>query len=270
MGGGAVVDPPAGYELETSDDFAGPDLDRSLWLPYYLPQWSSRDAAAARYRLGGGRLRLLVEEDQAPWCPEFDGEVRTSSLQTGVFSGPAGSRAGQHRFADAVVVREPQTEQRLYTPRYGFFAIRARVSDDPASMAALWMIGFEDRPERSAEICVFEIFGRDVSSSSAGVGRGLHAWGDPRIHETFTREPLPLDVREFHVYAAEWRPDSVTFLVDGEVVLHVTESPDYPMQFMLDVFALPGPDGSPPPGPWPKELVVDWFRGYRPVDGRPS
>lgn len=29
-------------------------------------------------------------------------------------------------------------------------------------MAALWMMGFEDRPERSAEICVCEIF-RDVA-----------------------------------------------------------------------------------------------------------
>jgi hypothetical protein len=37
------------------------------------------------------------------------------------------------------------------------------------------------------------------------------------------------------------------------------------MQFMLDVYALPGPDGSPPPGPYPKELVVDFFRGYRPT-----
>jgi hypothetical protein len=32
---------------------------------------------------------------------------------------------------------------------------------------------------------------------------------------------------------------------------------------MLDVFAFPGDDGSPPAGPWPKELVVDRFRGWR-------
>jgi Glycosyl hydrolases family 16 len=263
----AVGNRPAGYELEVTDDFTGPDLDPGLWLPYYLPQWSSRSAAAARYRLGDGVLRLVVEEDQPPWCPEFDGEVRTSSLQTGVFSGPTGSREGQHRFSDAVVVREPQDEQRLYTPRYGFFEIRARVSDDPASMAALWMIGFEDRPERSAEICVFEIFGRDVGAARTAVGRGVHPWADPATRDRFTREPLPIDAREFHVYAAEWTPGSVRFLVDGEEVTVVDQSPDYPMQFMLDVFALPV-DGPPPAGPWPKELVVDWFRGYRPAAGR--
>jgi hypothetical protein len=40
-------------------------LDQTRWLPHYLPQWSSREASAARYRLGGGLLRLVVEADRA-------------------------------------------------------------------------------------------------------------------------------------------------------------------------------------------------------------
>ena len=88
----------SGYELEFEDTFDGPALDERRWLPYYLPQWSSRERAAARYRLGDGRLTLLVEPDQPPWCPELDGEVQVSSLQTGLFSGPLGSALGQHRF----------------------------------------------------------------------------------------------------------------------------------------------------------------------------
>jgi hypothetical protein len=256
---------PAGYELEVEDTFDGPDLDPALWLPCYLPQWSSRRASAARYRLADGRLHLLVEEDQPPWCPEFDGQVRVSSLQTGVFSGPLGSPVGQHRFTPHALVREEQEPAALYTPRYGFFEVRARVSDDPSSMAALWMIGFEDRPERSAEICVFEIFGRDVGPERSAVGMGLRPFGDPRIVDEFAAEPLSIDARDFHVYAAEWTPEHVVFFVDGVPVKTVRQSPDYPMQFLLDVYALPGPDGSPPPGPYPKELVVDFFRGYRPT-----
>jgi beta-glucanase (GH16 family) len=76
-------------------------------------------------------------------------------------------------------VREAQDTVRLHTPQYGFFEIRARVSDDPGSMAALWMIGFEDEPERSAEICVFEIFGRDVGPASTAVGMGCTPSGIP-------------------------------------------------------------------------------------------
>jgi hypothetical protein len=33
---------------------------------------------------------------------------------------------------------------------------------------------------------------------------------------------------------------------------------------MLGVYAFPAADGGRPPGPYPKEFVVDWFRGYRP------
>jgi GNAT superfamily N-acetyltransferase len=255
-----------GYLVAVDDRFDGEELDRGLWLPHYLPHWSSRAASAARYRLGDGCLRLVVEEDQPPWCPEFDGGVRVSSLQTGEFCGPLGSPVGQHRFSPRAVVREEQDDVALYTPRYGLFEVRARMELDPSSMAALWMIGYEDSPERSGEICVFEVFGRDVGPGGVRIGMGVHPWADPALREEFERVALPIDVGEFHVYAAEWTPQQVSFLVDEQVVKVVAQSPAYPMQFMLDVYAFPGDDGAPPLGPWPKELVVDFFRGWRPVE----
>jgi hypothetical protein len=86
------------FELEFEDAFAGDRLDLGRWLPYYLPHWSSREQSAARYRVADGVLRLLIEDDQEPWCPELDGDIRVSSLQTGEFAGPVGSAIGQHRF----------------------------------------------------------------------------------------------------------------------------------------------------------------------------
>jgi hypothetical protein len=260
-----IVDPRTmeGYRLDREDDFSGTALDRGLWLPHHLPQWSSRAASAARYRLGGGSLRLLIEEDQPPWCPEFDGGTRVSNLQTGVFAGPVGSAVGQHRFTRAAVVREGQEAARLYTPQYGYFDLRARVSDDPGTMCALWMIGYEDEPERSAEICVMEIFGRDVTAGRAAVGMGVHPFGDPGIRDEFARQPVAVDVRDFHDYAVEWTPVHVAFFVDGELVTVVEQSPAYPMQFMLGIYAFPGDDGSLPPPTSPREFVVDRFRAYR-------
>jgi beta-glucanase (GH16 family) len=92
---------------------------------------------------------------------------------------------------------------------------------------------------------------------------GLHPFGDPRITDEFAAELLPIDARDFHVYAAEWTPERVAFFVDDGLVKVVRQSPGYPMQLMLGVYALPEPGGGPPPGPWPKELVVDRFRGFR-------
>jgi hypothetical protein len=255
----------ARYELDFEDTFDGVALDRRRWVPYYLPQWSSRERSTARYEVGEGHLRLLIEADQGPWCPEFDGAVRVSSLQTGIFAGPVGSKVGQHRFNPDAVVREAQENVRLYTPRYGRIEMRARVTDDPRCMSALWMIGYEDEPERSAEICVCEIFGSDVAADRARVGMGVHPFGDPRITDEFAAEDLPMDAREFHIYAAEWTPDGVSFSVDGERVKTVEQSPSYPMQLMLNLYEFPADPGDKPAAarPYPKEFVVDYVRGYQ-------
>lgn len=258
-----------GYELEFADEFDGHDLDRGRWLPAYLPHWSSRARAAASYRVGGGRLVLEITEGQQPWCPELDGATRVSSLQTGAYSGPAGSPLGQHRFDPRAVVREPQPARRLYTPTYGYFEVRARALADPRVMVAFWMIGFEDAPERSGEICVFEIFGSDVDPHSARVGMGIHPFGDPDLVDDFARVPLDIDATAFHVYAAEWTPGGVTFSVDGRQVRTVEQSPGYPMQFMLGIYEFDeggGAGGRPGgAGRYPKEFVVDHVRGYRPL-----
>jgi Glycosyl hydrolases family 16 len=246
-------------EPEFEDDFDAPDLDRRRWLPNYLPHWSSRAQAAARYTLADSLLRLRIDADQPPWCPEFDGEVRVSSLQTGVFAGPLGSRTGQHRFTPAAVVREEQEPRRLWTPRYGRVEVRMAAPADPDVMVALWMIGYQDEPERSAEICVCEIFGSEVGPDRALVGMGVHPFGDPRIVDDFEKVEVPVDVRTMHTYAVEWRPGRIDFFVDGARRKVVDQSPDYPMQLMLSLYAFGAGDHDR----YPKEFVVDHVRGYR-------
>jgi hypothetical protein len=255
------------FELEFEDTFDGTALNLGWWIPHYLSHWSSRDRSSARYELAGGGLRLLITADQQPWCPEFDGDVRVSSLQTGAYAGPVGSKVGQQRFNTDAVVREDQPNQRLYTPHYGRIEMRAKALDDPRSMVALWMIGYEDRPERSGEICVCEIFGRDVAPGHAKVGMGIHPFGDPRLSDDFSAVELAIDVCEFHVYAAEWQPEHTAFFVDGELVKTVGQAPDYPLQLMLGVYEFPDEtDASRLPGDYPKVFLVDYVRGYRRTD----
>jgi hypothetical protein len=248
--------------LEFEDTFEGDALDKTRWLPYYLPHWTSRERAAARYRLGDGRLRLLIEAGQEPWCPELDGDVRVSSFQTGLYAGPVGSPIGQHRFHPDAVVREEQENVRLYTPQYGVVELRCKAIQDPRNMVALWMIGYEDEPERSAEICVCEIFGSEVAEDHALVGVGVHPFGDPHIVDDFSKVTVPMDVRDFHTYAAEWTPERVRFLVDGELVKTTEQSPAYPMQLMLNIYEFPAEPGTEDGGSYPKEFVVDYVRGY--------
>jgi hypothetical protein len=252
----------ASLTAEFDESFEGGELDRSRWLPFYLPHWSSRERSAARYSVEGGRLRLRIDADQQPWCREFDGEVRVSSVQTGAFAGPVGGGVGQHRFDPGLVVREAQENVRLYTPLYGRIELRAKASGDQDAMVALWMIGYEDEPGRSAEICVCEIFGRNVGGDETVVGVGLHPFGDPHIVDDFTDVPVPIDAREFHVYAADWTADRVVFSVDGAPIKTVDQSPAYPMQLMLGIYEFP-PARAERPGAYPKEFVVDYVRCQR-------
>ena len=163
-------------------------------------------------------------------------------------------------------MREAQENVRLYTPRHGRIEMRARATDDPRCMVALCVIGYEDEPNRSAEICVCEIFGRAVAADQVAVGMGVHPFGDPRISDEFAAETVPIDAREFHVYTAEWTSEHVTFSIDGEHLKAVGQSPSYPMQIMLSLYEFPDAVGEGSTvGPYPKEFVVDYVRGYRRV-----
>jgi hypothetical protein len=246
------------------DGFEAGRLDPDRWIPAYLPQWTTPDRAAARYRFDDGRLVLEISAETEPWCPDHDGATRVSSIQTGVRSGPLGSVDGQHRFADGVTVVTPQPARRLYVTHTGRIAVRARAAADPRAMVALWMIGFEDRPEDSGEILVMEIFGRDVSAAQARVGMGVRPHHDPRLTDTFEPVALDLDATAPHEYAISWRPDGITWWVDGHAVRETDQSPAYPMQLMLGIYAFePVLPGEPP-----LAFVVDRVTGD-PLEGPP-
>jgi hypothetical protein len=263
----------AGYVLEFHDDFAATELDRGKWLPAHLPQWSSRALSAPNYRLRDGALILRITEDQQPWCPEFDGPNRCSSIQTGVFSGPLGSLIGQHRFSAACVVREEQESRRLYTPQYGYFEIRARAVNTPLNHVAFWMIGYEDAPERSGEIAIMEIMGQGVSPERSRIGYGVHPWGDPTMADAFYEDELPLDATGYHIYAAEWTPAQIDFYIDNRKIRTIPQSPSYPMQLMLGIYERPRQDGAvvrrDPAELYPKEFAIDYVRVYQPAGGYP-
>ncbi|MCP4381334.1 MAG: glycoside hydrolase family 16 protein, partial [Hyphomicrobiales bacterium] len=192
-----------GFSLVFEDTFEGSDLDRTKWWPHDLPHWSSRAASAARYSVSRGQLTLLIAEDQKPAKPEMDGDMRSSALQTGQFSGPLGSPVGQHRFKPGLTVQEAQETKRLFVPQYGYFELRAKMHLGVDDLAALWTIGFEDEPEQSGEITIFEVFGKGITSGTAELCYGIKPITDPRLTKgDFHTDTLPFDPTGFHLYAA--------------------------------------------------------------------
>jgi Glycosyl hydrolases family 16 len=248
------------------DDFDGPDLDTGVWLPHYLPQWSSRAESAATYEVAESELRLTIPPSQGLWCgADHDPSLRVSGVQSGVFSGEVGSTVGQQPFREGLLVREFQPAHWGWTPEYGRLEIRARMELSPRSMASVWMAGREERPEQSGEICVFEVFGESVRADAGGaaadVGMGIKPFRDPSLTWEFDAPSVPIDVAGFHVYAADWRPGRVDFFVDGEHMRTVEQAPAYPVQMMVAVFDFPDKDADSRHAEHVPRLAVDYVRG---------
>jgi Glycosyl hydrolases family 16 len=245
-----------------SDDFDGAALDTDVWVPHYLPQWSSRAESAAVYDVAGSELRLTIPVDHRLWCAgDHEPPLRVSGIQSGVFSGEVGSTVGQQPFRDGLQVREFQPALWGWTPRYGRLEVRARMDLTPRSMASVWMVGIEDQPERAGEINLFEVFGDALADGTAAVGSGIKPLGDPALTDGFGTTPMAIDVAEPHVYAAEWRPGRVDFLVDGEHVKTVHQAPDYPMQMEIAVFDFPTHEAAERHAGHVPALAVDYVRG---------
>lgn len=257
-----------GYRLEFHDSFQLATLDTKKWFPYYLPQWSSRKRSATNYRLNGHSLILKIDEQQKPWCPEFNGAVKVSSLQTGVYAGALNSGDGQHKIAPNCRVREAQKTEKLYTPKYGYFEIRAKAIHSKNNVCAFWMIGFEAEPQESAEICIMEIKGQNIQGGQSINGFGLRAFADDTLKDEFFEEPFDFDATTFHIYAAEWRPNGIDFYIDNKKVKNIKQSPAYEMQFMLNIYEVPVESAlGDIEKKYPKKFEIDYIRAYQPVGG---
>lgn len=220
-----------GYILTFQDEFNGPEIDTTKWIPYYMPHWSSRLQAAPSHIFENGSLILQITKEQTPWCPEFDENVRCSSIQSGEFSGPLGSHQGLHRFNKLNVVREEQESIKCFVPLYGYFEIRAKGCLGAGNHMTWWMAGYEESPEKSAEIDIFEILGKDMKSTITKIGHGVHPWDDSSMHDEHCFDAYSMDASYFHIYGLEWTPDELLFYIDNKLVRTIAQSPKYPMVF---------------------------------------
>lgn len=163
---------------------------------------------------------------------------------------------------------EAQSTVKLFTLQNGYYETRLKAVPIPGYMVAFWMIGFEENPEESAEICICEIFGAQVHGGVSTVGYGLHPFFDPVIADEFFKDTFDLDASRYHIYAAEWTPTYVEFFIDNVKTKTVFQSPDYPMQLMLGVYEIPDQLNEQSARElWPKVMEIDYVRVYYPIAG---
>ena len=254
----------SGYVLIFDEEFDGTALDGARWIDHYLPHWTTPDRSAARYTITGDGLQLRIDADQPAWRPE-DGELRVSNLQTGSFSGPAGSVVGQHRHRLDLRVRTPVETKRRWTPSSGRVEVTVSASPDPTCMVGIWLVGFEENgPTEAGEICIAELFGDAIGRHGSKVRAGVKAHHDPRLRTDVVDVPLALDASEAHTYAAKWDHGSISISVDDVVIRVLDQVISYPQQLMIDLFEFP--EGSHRlPADYPKTAIIHRVRAYEPL-----
>ena len=184
----------------------------------------------------------------------------------------------------------------LFTKLYGRSEIRAKVPHGKGLWPALWMLPFEEAYgawAASGEIDIMEVVGE----------RPTEYLGTIHFGSTFPKRSLVTHVHKlpagdtvgaFHVYAVEWEPDEIRWLVDGKVWamqsfwwscsklrgskgveakgesdLNPWPAPfDKPFYLAMNIAVGGNFPGVPNPATrFPTELVVDYVRVYDKVEG---
>lgn len=171
---------------------------------------------------------------------------------------------------------------------HGFFEIRAKLPSGAGFWPGVWL--FAKSP--LAEIDIVEGHGAaPIYASNIYYWRdkpktGVSVFPDPTHNTTLIanvlrgnwssqtnarrRYAIPFRFHDapssladaYHIYAADWQADGITFYFDGQPYLHVTRSLTDPMRLILS-FALGGPgDNITNSTPFPATFDVDYVRVY--------
>jgi beta-glucanase (GH16 family) len=157
---------------------------------------------------------------------------------------------------------------------YGRFESRIRIPRGQGIWPAFWMLGADIGTvgwPKSGEIDVMENIGKEPTMVH-GTMHGPGYSGGNGISGSYTL-PTGAFADDFHVFAVEWTPGQVRWLVDDQEYHRATPASlpsgttwvfDHPFYLLMNVAvggAWPGnPDAS---STFPQQMVVDYVRVYR-------
>ncbi|MCR4580243.1 MAG: family 16 glycosylhydrolase [Treponema sp.] len=260
----AEINAPEGWHLVWNDEFEGKDIDTSKWdfqigtgSQYGLEGWGNNELQYYRKENASVKDGNLVLEARKE---DFGGRAYTSArLRT---------------------VKDDGTE--LFTKTYGRVEARIKMPTGNGLWPAFWLLpATTDYGSwaSSGEIDILEAKGRLPNRVYGTVHFG-QAWPGNKYSGGMYKFPNGETIADYHVYALEWEPGVLRWLVDGNLYyetsqwwsLGVNQSEPYPYPapfdkpfYILLNFALGGNyDGgvNPEDYSFPAQMLVDYVRVY--------
>jgi beta-glucanase (GH16 family) len=172
---------------------------------------------------------------------------------------------GPCRYTSARLITKGRFDQ-----AYGRFEARIKLPRGQGIWPAFWMLGNDIGTvgwPASGEIDIMEYLGHEETVVHGSLhGPGLDTTDDYTAPHSFADD--------FHVFAVDWSPTAVTFLVDGHRYARQTRPPghagwkfDHPFFLLLNVAVGGRWPGSPDETTaFPQRMVVDYVRVYAPPE----
>lgn len=250
-----------GYTLDFQEEFNGTTLDTTKWTDYYLPHWCNNPSTAkGNYRLENGCLVEYIAADQAAWCPEHDGTVKSSAIMSF-------DKNWIHNFS-GTTDNHDRTTWYGYVTTYGYFEMRAKFADcGGGGHQAWWLVGMQEDTDNwfdsaeTGEIDIIEtLFSRPNTWRLAAYG-----WYDPNFQTSWyiSEDPVPSGnpSSEFHIYAMDWSPECLKFYYDNQLYKTIYDAPDYNMGMIVNIYTDAG--SGVHNDVWPKEWSIDYIRVWK-------
>jgi len=149
----------------------------------------------------------------------------------------------------------------MFAQRYGVFEARIRLPKGRGLWPAFWMLNAVGG--QPPEIDIMEFLGHDVRTTwvvAHYLRNGTHMSRNREV-------PHAVDMtKDFHVFAVDWRPQTITYFIDDVQVMQIPTPADMhrPMYVILNL-AVGGRWGGLPDAQTvlPATMEVDWIRVWR-------
>jgi beta-glucanase (GH16 family) len=257
-GGGAALQPPppSGWTLAWSDEFNGAN-------------GSAPDSTKWTYDTGGkgwGNSELECYTNQLQNAQVQGGNLVITAMQGSVTC----SDGSSNNYTSARL-----KTQGLFSQAYGRFEARIKIPKGQGMWPAFWMLGNNITSigwPACGEIDIMENIGKEPGT----VHGSLHGAGTTsRTSDASAAFSLPAGQNfadDFHIYAVEWQPGTISFFVDSNSYETVTQSQwpsggtwefDHPFFIILNVAVGGVWPGSPDnTTQFPQQMLVDYVRVY--------
>lgn len=273
------------WKLVWSDEFEGKEIDRSKWdfdlgngfYDYNAKQWI--------HGWGNDELQYYTREPENAFVK--DGQLHIRAIKESIHN------CG---YTSARLKTKKRDGSPLFNQCYGKFEFRAKLPTGKGVWPALWMLPQAEKYgtwPSSGEIDVLEARGQEPNKILGTLHFGSR-WPANAHKENNILLPNNGTITDFHIYAIEWEPGEIRWLLDGkqfaaqsfwwssskvaankgaqparEEDLNAWPAPfDQPFYLVMNVAVggkfLGNPDNTTL---FPAEMLVDYVRVYEKVGG---